>query len=527
MRRIRFAGGHPRAPGLVLGFALAFLLAGARWPALAHSDLIESKPAYGATVAEAPEQVFLRFNYKLDLSYSQVDLRGPKGQQVKVGKPVFGDGRTSIKLPVADLTPGSFTLTYWLVAEDSHVMGGEVLFKVAAPAAVSVAPTGSAPGPTVPIGGSAPSALPSASKDLGTTGGAAAGPTPEQIALPLTAIPEELGGISEEQAAPAASLYRTTVRSVPLAGFEEMLAGLDYAFLAILVGGAVFLVMAWPAGGDVSKARRLLWGGLLGALVSTLATVAVKVASLTQIAMEGSLRPSVAGGVFGTWFGRAAITRAGLLILAVPLLVVLERKGQKALQSAQWRNYGVLLGLAALATHGAFGHAATGMFGRTVGLIHVVAITVWLGGLVVLGVVVMPRRQGAELVAVVPRFSKMAMSAVVAMAVSGSLLLLLIGPNWGRLLGSGYGKALVTKFFLIGLILGAAHLSRKFVQRRLLGSTTGSTPGAAGRPRPAGRGGNAGTVALGPFVASVGLELVLAAGVLAMTAILTNQPPPV
>ena len=53
-------------------------------------------------------------------------------------------------------------------------------------------------------------------------------------------------------------------------------------------------------------------------------------------------------------------------------------------------------------------------------VVHLLSVSLWLGGLVMLAAVVLPRRLPDELAVVVPRFSRLAFGAVIAILITGT-----------------------------------------------------------------------------------------------------------
>jgi copper transport protein len=186
-------------------------------------------------------------------------------------------------------------------------------------------------------------------------------------------------------------------------------------------------------------------------------------------------------------------------------------------------------------------------------VVHLAAISTWLGGLVLLAVVVLSTgagsawsdgRAGAGVVGdggrgdqvvggpvterVVAGFSTVAFAAVVAIVITGSL------QGWrqlgsvGAITDTTYGRLLVVKVLLVAAMLVAAAFSRRWVQRRL----------AAASARPEESDGGGGAVAVAGSASagderlavralrrSVGAEVLVAGVVLAVTALLVNTVP--
>jgi copper transport protein len=153
-------------------------------------------------------------------------------------------------------------------------------------------------------------------------------------------------------------------------------------------------------------------------------------------------------------------------------------------------------------------------------------MAVWLGGLVILGVVLLPRRRAGELAMILPRWSHLAFDAVSIAIVAGVGLLLLISPRWTALPASPYGRFLLVKLALVATLLAVARRARDFVWDRLPVLTDAKVDDLFGAP-PAGATLVAiERVSLQPLVTAVTAELCLAASILAAAAALAGRAPP-
>ncbi|WP_409483476.1 copper resistance protein CopC [Arsenicicoccus dermatophilus] len=125
--------------------------------ASAHSALVGSDPADGATLAAAPRAVSLTFNETVKGQYSKILVTGPDGAQLPVTTSSAGPTVTA-SLP-AGLGGGAYRVVYSVVSADTHRISGQITFTVkGAPAASTVSAT--TPSAT---SSSAPSAAPTTS----------------------------------------------------------------------------------------------------------------------------------------------------------------------------------------------------------------------------------------------------------------------------------------------------------------------------------------------------------------------------
>lgn len=115
---------------ILLGLALASLAAAGQ--ALAHAALIRTAPADGAVIAGAPAEFSLSFSEPV--SPLVLSLIGPDGANRALTRFTLGDRTLTIIAP-SDLANGTHVLSWRVVSEDGHPVGGSVLFSIGAPSA--------------------------------------------------------------------------------------------------------------------------------------------------------------------------------------------------------------------------------------------------------------------------------------------------------------------------------------------------------------------------------------------------------
>ncbi|MCQ8104475.1 copper resistance protein CopC [Methylomonas sp. SURF-2] len=111
---------------LLLFAALSFPLT-----ALAHAILVKSQPAKDEEVAEAPKQIDLWFNDPVRSEYKAlavIDSEGKRVDKRDVEQDLL-DG-SHIHASVEDLPPGTYTIRYRVVSEDTHIVTGKFQFTV-------------------------------------------------------------------------------------------------------------------------------------------------------------------------------------------------------------------------------------------------------------------------------------------------------------------------------------------------------------------------------------------------------------
>lgn len=108
------------------------LLACAGMPRLgwSHAALNSATPADGSVLAAAPQQVELVFSEPV--SPLALRLVGPGGGAQALGRFALKDRTVAIKLPAA-LANGTYALSWRVVSEDGHPVGGALVFSVGTP----------------------------------------------------------------------------------------------------------------------------------------------------------------------------------------------------------------------------------------------------------------------------------------------------------------------------------------------------------------------------------------------------------
>ena len=112
--------------------AFAVMLAFAGTPvALAHAFLDRAAPAVGSEVRSSPPSVTLWFSEELEPAFSSIKVLDAKGQQVDRGDtaPDARD-RTSLKVSLMTLPPGTYRVVWRALSMDTHATQGDFSFTV-------------------------------------------------------------------------------------------------------------------------------------------------------------------------------------------------------------------------------------------------------------------------------------------------------------------------------------------------------------------------------------------------------------
>jgi copper resistance protein C len=109
----------------------AALVAAGATAASAHAHLVRATPAVGAKVHEAPNDVTLRFNEKIESAFSSIVVRDPTGKQVdKADAQVDTADRTLLRVSLPPLGPGTYKVEWKAVSADTHKVNGDFTFVV-------------------------------------------------------------------------------------------------------------------------------------------------------------------------------------------------------------------------------------------------------------------------------------------------------------------------------------------------------------------------------------------------------------
>jgi copper transport protein len=236
-----------------------------------------------------------------------------------------------------------------------------------------------------------------------------------------------------------------------------------YLGLVLFLGGAVFLSVCWPGGWVQPRARLLLALGWATSLTAAAVGLGLKGPYDAGFGLSHAGRGDLLSAVLDTTYGKALGARVLLLVgtgLWFGWLALIRRTPS--------RPAGVLVSVALLSTFAAAGHAGAGAASPLAFLsdsLHLAAMTVWVGGLVMLVTVLLPRRQPAEVAGAIPRFSPLAAGSVAVLVVTGTYQSWRQVGSLPALAGTTYGRELTLKLGLVAVALAFAAASRAWVRR--------------------------------------------------------------
>ncbi|MFI6148583.1 copper resistance CopC/CopD family protein [Streptomyces sp. NPDC051109] len=399
---------------LVLVGAIVALLLGGAAPALAHTALSGSDPADGTVLDAPPRQVTLTFTETVSFPDEALRVLSPANERVNPGAARHADGKgNTARVELSDELPqGTYTVAWRVVSADSHPISGAFTFSVGKPSDTAAAVTSGSPDDTA------------------------------------------VGRVH---------------------GFFRYVA---YSGLALLVGAAAFILMCWSGAAALRPVRRLLVAGWATLAASTVALFLLRgpyetagpltsAFDLAQLVRTATGRP-----------GTALIARLALLLAAAAVMrwrpparfADRDDASQRPDLDLRVRLTGAGFASGLAFTWTAAEHASAGLqvpLAIPVAALHLLAMGVWLGGLVTLMIALRAEGAGGPGVPApaLARFSALAFTAVAVLVGTGMYQSWRQVGSWEALTTTSYGKTLIVKVAVVVLVLYVASYSRRWTAR--------------------------------------------------------------
>jgi copper transport protein len=256
---------------------------------------------------------------------------------------------------------------------------------------------------------------------------------------------------------------------------------LGFAGLVLLVGPTLILIALYPRRLSRAVPARFAVTGVALIGASALLELYLQIPYSTG-GGAFDVSAEAAREVFSSQFGAAHLVRVGALaaiaVLLKPVIAGTAGVADRALLA--------ILGVVGLATWPISGHPAASpipTLSVVADVAHLSAMSVWLGGLVMLFAVLLRKASDPELRAVLPVWSGWALFAVAVLVLSGTAQALIEVASVDALLGTAYGRLVLLKVGLLLIVVGVAWLSRRLVLTGFAPVTDSDEPPAAPRER--------------------------------------------
>ena len=364
---------------------------------LLHARLLRSTPAADARLTVAPQAVLLVFSEPVVAELSQITVTKPDGRVLDLRPVADPQGAHTLTAPLTALSSGIHRVVWRIVSADGHPVAGSFSFSLVAS-----------------VGDSA------------------------------RAI-DSVNAATGEQAGQRTPMARASAEEIRTPRLVSLLRGLGVGAMMAGIGLLLF--------GSAAGSRRNLDPSLLATrfiAVSALLLSAHLAAWLYHLSPGKGLSETFGSSALLSTLGFVELTRVGLALLSL-----------WALWAGRHR-VGLMLGLGCLVVSGTIGHSAAidPLFAIPAKIVHLVAATVWLGGLLWLGWTF--RRDVTAFRIEARRVSFAALISLIAVATSGVIQAVLF-LNWPQdLVSTIYGRLVLAKIagLLILTLLGAYNRFR-------------------------------------------------------------------
>jgi copper transport protein len=417
---------------IIVPLVLFLILVPAIPKSYAHAFVIKSNPSASQSLTTPPAKVDVYFSEPVDLRYSKLSVMDSNGKQVdnKDIKNINGDQTTlSVTLPSSSLKDGVYTVTTKVLSQiDGHVTDNAFVFGVSESGA---------------------------SKDLSAAAGANTNKQVSQLYIPDT-----------------------------IARFPALVGQV------IIVGSAFTTLWLWrPISkinwfNDVLKQTRKTIDRRLTILI-VIASAILVISDFGIIYVQAASINVGIGEAITTKFGNVWVAR---VVLSFALLFIslfeyrkLKKDEHKIAISNKVITSLLAIGLVTLLTTSLVGHGAANgmMLPITIDLIHNLAASLWIGGVIYLAIVVVPAIRKSRsldefmkisvISVIIPRFSSIPVVILGIIIITGPSLLYILESNLGLTLASLYGKILIVKLLLAAVMICIGGFNQFIVHRKTLG----------------------------------------------------------
>jgi copper transport protein len=395
---------------LLVAALVAVLVVALAAPAYAHATLESTNPAPGAVLTGTPNAIILEFSEPVTVALGGVRLYDQNGDRIATDPPTRPDGSTVSTETRGKLDDGSYIVTWRVTSADTHPIQGAFTFQIG-------------------------------------TGGNATGRDVTGLADRLLADQRGVKAVGEAW------------------GVARFLA---FVGIAVLIGSVAFCVAIWSRARTFRAARIVTYSGLGVLAVATVAGFLLQGPYAAGLGVSHVFDTALWSDVAATRFGSVWLARLGLLVVAFALVRVLFARPARTRLPTWWLVAASVVAIAIAATPALAGHSTTGEYvgvALVASVVHVLSMSIWLGGLLMMALVVMRGNEIEDRRDVILDFSFVAMWCVLALIVSGAFQTWRQVRALDALRDTDFGHILVIKLVVFALMGVFALFSREIVGR--------------------------------------------------------------
>jgi copper transport protein len=419
---------HILSPVIVIAvFSILMLISLPSIPkSYAHAFVINSNPSPSQTLESPPTKVEVYLSEPVDLRYSKLSVIGQDGKQIdnKNVQYVNGDQTAlTITLP-QDIKDGLYTVSTKMLSQiDGHVTDNAFVFGV-----------GEA---EVPNSVSNESLQSSSSSQL-------------SILDAIARFPALVGQVMIVGAAFATLWLWKPMSKINWlkSAFAQTRNRVDRSLIKLIVVGSVVLVLS--DFGMIYVQAYSIDAGIADAIATKFGTI---------------------------WIAR---TLESFVVLGIAVVIYLKLKKTNSTISSKQDIVSILVvGLAILATTTLIGHSSAigNVIPISIDFMHNLAASIWIGSVIYLAFVVVPKIKQAPLEEyvkasvlsiIIPRFSTIPVVVLGIIVITGPFLLYILETNLDLILASLYGKALIAKLVLAAVMISIGGYNQTVIYRQSL-----------------------------------------------------------
>ena len=403
-------------------------------PVSAHTEFESSSPADGQTVDGPVSEISITFLGEASPAGEGFAILTPDGTIRMPDETLSLDNLTwTLRFDEA-LTEGDIGVRWTVAAPDTHPIDGSFSFTIVPPSPVTTVP------PTA------------ASPDSSVSQAGARQPVELEDFL-----------ASERSNAPGGDVIAAASRLFRLLGTVVSIGGLMFAmFVLRSTSRDTRAVLFWVRRGGV-----LLVIGAIASVVAQLVAADGSWSGLWSFSRFGDVLWNSAGLAIGLRFVAGLLIVLGVRMAGVPSMAP---RLAKSSNSSASKNLVALVGIALLALSYSFdGHTVSEgprWAHALANLVHVVAGATWAGGVVMLWFVIASRRRrGApnKSMELGVRFSVVATVALVAAAIAGTVLSVIILDSVSDIWNTSWGNLLLLKVLLVGVAAAGGGYNHRVI----------------------------------------------------------------